>query len=308
MPMPASYPFTRYLAAKKPIDDRALNAGVWARLEAELRRSPRSRPLNVLEVGAGIGTMVERALERELFSGDVHYLLLDDQLINLTEARRRLPAWASRHGWSADWIDDHLEMSTDGQSITVEFVQADALAFAKQEVASFDLLIAHAFLDLVHLPTALPVLLSTLRPGGLFLFTLNFDGVTAFEPVIDLVLDAHIEALYHADMDARLIDGQCSGDSRSGRHLFEQCWAAGAEVLAGGGSDWVVFPVGDCYPGDEAFFLHAIINFIKEALREHPDLNKDVFVQWIDRRHAQVDAAELVYIAHQLDLVGRRFG
>ena len=89
MPMPASYPFTRYLAAKKPIDDRALNAGVWARLEAELRRSPRSRPLNVLEVGAGIGTMVERALERELFSGDVHYLLLDDQLINLTEARRR---------------------------------------------------------------------------------------------------------------------------------------------------------------------------------------------------------------------------
>jgi hypothetical protein len=188
------------------------------------------------------------------------------------------------------------------------FVQADALAYAQQDLPPVDLLIAHAFLDLVHLPTSLPMLLSTLLPGGLFAFTLNFDGVTAFEPPIDPTLDAQVEALYHADMDARMVKGLPSGDSHTGRHLFQACLVAGADILAAGSSDWVVFPTEGCYPHDEAFFLHAIVHFIDEALRGHPNLDDEMFARWVQRRHAQIDSAELIYIAHQLDLLGRRSG
>jgi hypothetical protein len=147
-----------------------------------------------------------------------------------------------------------------------------------------------------------------LRPAGLFAFTLAFDGMTVFEPTIDPLLDAQIEALYHADMDARRVDGQPSGDSRSGRHLLHLCLSAGAYVLAAGSSDWVVFPVGGDYPNDEAYFLHTIVNFIERALCRRPELDAEMFARWVEERHAQVDAAQLVYVAHQLDMLGQRSG
>ena len=56
-----NYSFTRYLAAKKTIDDRSLNRVVWDVLARQLHRRP--TPLHVLEVGAGTGVMLERMLE-----------------------------------------------------------------------------------------------------------------------------------------------------------------------------------------------------------------------------------------------------
>lgn len=308
MSVPMDDTFIHYLAAKKTVDDRALNAGVWAALSAELNRSDNPSALSVLEIGAGIGTMVERTLERGLFSGNVHYLLVDEQPANLAEARHRLPVWAERHGWKAVWAGELLLVSSGRQTVKVQFAVEDALAFAAKGGFLADLLIAHAFLDLVHLPTALPILLSTLRPGGLFAFTLNFDGVTTFEPTIDSPLDAQIEALYHADMDGRIVNGKPSGDSHSGRHLLSLCCSMGADVLAAGSSDWVVFPVGGCYSADEAYFLHTIIGFVDKALRGHPNLDSNRFLRWVEARHTQVDMAELVYVAHQLDVLGRWFG
>jgi predicted nucleotidyltransferase len=66
----------------------------------------------------------------------------------------------------------------------------------------------------------------------------------------------------------------------------------------------VVFPGPDGYPGNEAYFLHCIINTISRALHGHPDLEMSRFQAWVDRRHRQIDSAELIYIAHQLDIMG----
>ncbi|MGQ0601957.1 MAG: hypothetical protein ACT4QE_09710, partial [Anaerolineales bacterium] len=55
-----TYSFERYLTAKKTVDDRALNAHVWE----TLARALPAGPVRVLEVGCGIGAMVERVLER----------------------------------------------------------------------------------------------------------------------------------------------------------------------------------------------------------------------------------------------------
>ena len=84
----------------------------------------------------------------------------------------------------------------------------------KSDSGSWDLLMAHAFLDLVDIRLAMPLLLSGVRPGGLVYFTLNFDGLTAFEPVADQALERKIVRLYHETMDKRSGKGQSSGEAR----------------------------------------------------------------------------------------------
>ncbi len=280
---PADFSFTRYLAAKKSVDDRALNEHIWRRLANSLPSSP----LHVLEIGAGIGTMVERVMQRHLFAAQANYTAIDSQPANIDEAQRRLYA-----------LPEKVELRLEA---------IDLFDFVAREQArrTWDLLIAHAFLDLVDLPNTLPLLFSLLKPGGLLYATLNFDGDTILEPVIDPEIDAQIISLYHRTMDERIVDGCPSGDSHTGRHLFRQMQAAGGEILAAGSSDWVVYGGKDGYPGDEAYFLHFIMHTMQRALQGHPELDRSLFAAWIAQRHAQVDAGTLVYIAHQLDFLVR---
>ncbi|WP_420640799.1 class I SAM-dependent methyltransferase [Candidatus Leptofilum sp.] len=279
------YDFPRYLAAKKTVDDRALNAHVWQTLRQHLPPQPA-----ILEIGAGIGTMVERLIEQR-FITSASYTAIDNQAENIATARQRLT---------------HLP---SGIHLTLEAIDLFAFIEREQGQRPYDLLIAHAFLDLMDIPATLPLLFSRLKPGGLFYFSINFDGVTTLEPTIDPILDAQIEQLYHQTMDERLTGGRPSGDSRSGRHLFTHLRQAGAHILAAGGSDWVVFAKPDIhpagYPADEKYFLQFIVETMHRALAEHPALDNAQFEDWIRQRQAQIEAGELVYIAHQLDFVGR---
>lgn len=286
--------FTHYLTAKRTVDDRALNRVVWAQLAEAVRarQAALTRPLRVLEIGAGVGTMVERLLAWRLFDADavgVHYTLLDADPTLLASAQTRL----THLPW---WLQ-------------LEVAAANALDYAARVAATgttqqCDLLIANAFLDLLDLPTALPQLRGLLADDGLFYFTINFDGATLLEPAIDPALDAAIEAAYHRTMDERITNGRPSGDSRTGRHLFTLLPAAGFEIRSAGSSDWVVHPVGGAYPADEAYFLHFIVATMAGALRDDPTLDQPRFAAWIASRHAQIERGELIYIAHQLDFCG----
>ncbi|HPV05550.1 MAG TPA: hypothetical protein PLD57_00640 [Aggregatilineales bacterium] len=295
--------FTHYLAAKKTVDDRALNRHVWEALANRVRSAGR---LRVLELGAGIGTMVERAWEWGLLTGEVAYTLLDADAACIAAVPERLTAWAKGRGIEAERLGERrLQLRGGARRVTLDFVAADALEFAQRDHAElWDMLIAHAFLDLIDVPAALPHLLALLRPGGLFYFTLNFDGVTTFEPVLDPALDAQIERLYHETMDRRIVNGLSSGDSRTGRHLFTHLLRAGATILAAGSSDWVVFPGPAGYPANEASFLHAILQTVENALHGYPELDAAQFAASIAARQEQVERAELTYIAHQIDVLG----
>ena len=290
--IPEEYSFSRYLAAKKDLDDRSLNRHVRETLARHLLKTPKTPPLRVLEVGCGIGTMLERLLDWQLLP-EAAYTGIDFHPGNITEARARFGRYTAARG--ADL------------AVTAEFEAIDLFDFLAREqtLATWDLIVAHAFLDLVDLETTLPGLLALLAEGGCFYFTLNFDGSTVFSPAIDPELDRLIETLYHRSMDERRVDGRPSGGSRTGRRLFGQLRATGATVIAAGSSDWLVFPGADGYSGDEAYFLHFIIHTIQQALEGHPELPEAAFQAWVARRHAQVQRQELVYIAHQLDVFGR---
>jgi hypothetical protein len=87
--------------------------------------------------------------------------------------------------------------------------------------------------------------------------------------------------------------------------IFGYLRSAGAELLDAGSSDWVVFAGPNGYPADEAYFLHFIVHTMHAALEGHPDLDAARFEDWVAQRHAQVEQGALVYIAHQLDFLGR---
>jgi SAM-dependent methyltransferase len=306
MSRPAAPSYIRYLAAKKGLDDRSLNRQVWDHLEQEVRERSDSKPLRVLEVGCGIGTMLERLLDWGLLT-KAQYTGIDVEPEFIREAQRRFRSYAAKK--NANQVAQRrgpLALQTADLDVQVTFIAADLFDFLdrEQDKSTWDLLVAHAVLDLIDLPAALPRLLSLLVPGGLFYFTLNFDGATIFEPTINPELDRRIETLYHHTMDSRRHRGRPAGSSVTGRRLLGHLQAAGARLVAAGSSDWVVLPEPKGYLGDEAFFLHAIIDTIGRALHNHPELDATRFEPWLTQRHRQIDAGALIFIAHQLDVMG----
>jgi SAM-dependent methyltransferase len=286
LPIPLIYDDPRYLHAKRSVDDRALNRGVLEQLRVELAALP-ERP-RVLELGAGVGTMVSRLAELGWLDW-ARYTLIERDAASLAAAA--------------------ADLRGAGRDLNIDLVAADVLAWLAAppragDGAPYDLVVANAFLDLVDVPALLPLLWRRLHAGGLFWFSINFDGETIFLP--EQPLDGAVTALYHRSMDQRLRDGRRAGDSRTGRHLLQQLPASGARLLGAGSSDWIVWPspAGD-YPGDEAYFLHHIVHTIQRELNGSPDLDAAAFAAWVAARHAEVERGQLIYLAHQIDVVGR---
>ena len=94
------------------------------------------------------------------------------------------------------------------------------------------MLIANAVLDLVDVPAVLPGLLRLLVPGGVYWFTINYDGESIFAP--GHPYDDQIMRAYHRDMDERIRYGRPAGESRTGRRLFHHLRDCGG-ARAGGG-------------------------------------------------------------------------
>jgi hypothetical protein len=188
--------------------------------------------------------------------------------------------------------------------VTVTFVRAELGEYlARGGGDSADLLVANAFLDLVDMATVLPAMLRLLAPGGLFWFPINYDGETIFEP--HHPDDALFMKIYHRSMDQRVRYGRPAGDSRTGRHLFRRLADAGATILGAGGSDWVVYATSGRYEADEEYFLHHIVHTIDDELERHPEIDPRSLARWVELRHGQARRGELVYVAHQLDFVGK---
>ena len=287
------YSFPQYLLSKQSVDDRALNKDVLQALMAY----PLPQPLHVIEVGGGIGTMLRRLIRWNVIR-EAEYVLVDEQKENIEYASVWIQQWAEQAGlgWERSGLTQ-LRLCDASHDVLVRLEQADVFEFIRKNQEQADLLIAHAFLDLLPMPESLPLLLSLTQ--GLAWLTINFDGVTTLEPIIDAALDEQIERLYHRTMDTRLT----GGDSRSGRHLFGHLRSLGAEILASGGSDWVVHAVNGKYPEEEAYFLQYILRFFEESLRGHAELDGQAFDDWLRERGKQIERGELVYIAHQMDFL-----
>jgi hypothetical protein len=292
------YSFPHYLLSKQSVDDRALNKDVLHALKANLPQEP----IRIIEVGAGIGTMLRRLTRWDIIR-KAEYVLVDEMAENVEYASAWIPQWAKEAGLSVErggHLVGQLRLFDERREVRIQLERADVFDFIQRNKEPADLLIAHAFLDLLPMPEPLPKLFSLTKK--LAWLTINFDGVTSLEPMIDAALDEKIEKLYHNTMDTR----PTGGDSKSGRHLFGHLKSVNASVLAAGASDWVVHAVDEKYLEDEKYFLHFILHFFEESLTGHPELDEKTFSGWLAKRRAQVERGELVYIAHQMDFLVRR--
>jgi hypothetical protein len=272
--------FSRYLTSKRSVDDRALNRRVWHRLRSEIA-STGSAFLRVVDVGSGIATGAERIREWELVppATSVRYTAVEPRGELLREARRRLQALSSRAPFEADIRNETLTV----------------FAGSPENAERFDLVVAHALVDILDLSSSLEALTRLAKPGALIYLPITFDGETTFEPAHQG--DDDVLAAYHRTMNG-------PGSARTGRRLFHALRSHPVEVLEMGSSDWIVHPVGESYPEDEAFFLRFILTTVEHAVRGLVD--PGLLSEWIQTRSRQVDDAELVYGAHQLDVLGRK--
>ena len=306
--MPRSFDdFVTYLDAKRSVDDHALHRPTFDRLVTELDSRAAARgekPVRILEVGFGIGTMLERLRAWDALPERIEYVGVDIDETNIAAAADRLTDADFKQ--TGRW---EFELEDKESTLSVELHAADAFEFAadRGDTAAnrpaFDLLVGMAFLDIVSFEQVAEKLLPLLDGGGLGYFPITFDGVTDFGPVDDPALTATLLDGFHAAMDAP----DRPGGSQTGRRLFAELPAVGAGHLAAGGSDWVVTPSENGYPGDEAMFLRHIVDTVEHALlTETPaeavaGVSDKAIRAWARRRHDQIDTSELVYLAHNID-------
>ncbi|MBT8359743.1 MAG: class I SAM-dependent methyltransferase [Deltaproteobacteria bacterium] len=289
-----------YLAAKKSIDDRALNHHVWGTLRQALSQTAGNEPVNILEIGAGIGTMFERIIDRELLKRSATYVATDSDPDQLVAASKYLSQWAEKRHYSLSWSSQqHGRLSTAKAdvSLILDLASVEEFVDRSDSLGSFHLIIAHAVLDLVDFQVVLPQLFSRLKNNGLAYFTCNFDGETLFLPACDG--DEEIIRRYHASMEERL-----SGASHTGRRLLTFLQRPGLELLAAGSSDWVIYPKARLYSKEEAFFLQAIIETVERELWKEKRPFSGL-ASWVRKRHKQIEAGELSFLARHLDILVR---
>ncbi|GAB7092742.1 hypothetical protein JCM18237_30130 [Halorubrum luteum] len=121
--------FVEYLTAKRSVDDRALDRRVWDRFVSHLVDRARSsaEPVEVVEVGAGVGSMLARLASWESLPGRVSYRLVDVDETTVSAARERVPEWLADAGYETEWHDCGRLTATrdDEQSTATHDARAD---------------------------------------------------------------------------------------------------------------------------------------------------------------------------------------
>ncbi|MFC6962987.1 class I SAM-dependent methyltransferase [Halocatena marina] len=270
-----NYAVPQYLEAKRTVDTRAFSARVRDRLLAELPEKPR-----ILEAGCGTGTMVSRLHKWGVEAGT--YRGVDRSESVLAYAREQREAELN-----AEPIDGGFRVA----DLNVRFEQGDALSVFKGEDA--DLLIAASFLDLVPIREAFDAFNDALKSDGLIYAPLTFDGGTIFQP--DHPADREIERVYHDHIDS--LPGR---DVRAGRRVLDHLRERSGRLLSVAPSDWIIRPRAGAYPANERAFLATILEFVAEAVGDHPDAD-----DWLHIRRQQLEDGVLSYVAHQYDFLYR---
>jgi SAM-dependent methyltransferase len=300
--------YIRYLDAKKRIDDRALNRYVWQKLRQRLPAATPRQPLRVIELGGGIGTMLQRALDWGL-ADHLHYTLVEinPDFVAAFQARSSQTDWCP--GLSLAWQNPATARWAAGRSSgAVRVVCSDLFEIIEDpgQHGQWDLILAHAVMDLVDAAQVLEGMARMARPGGLIYLSLNYDGWSAVLPEGDPTFENQIWHRYHQSMDNRRRKGRSAGASQTGRRLLTRLPDQGLPILAAGSSDWIVHPQAGRYLADEVFFLETIIQTIVNQLRSEAGLDAGRLADWADRRRAQVQCAQLIYMARNMDILAYR--
>ncbi len=294
--------FAQFLQAKYALDQRSLNPVVWRRFLNEL--SGRT-PLDLLDVGTGTGSMFRRILQHydhgamRLSGLDIESGLLDiaeKEIIDLLQAK----------GFAVENGAGRLCAVNDEDRIEFQRVCTPLTDF-RSVPNCFDIITAHAFMDLVSLQQTLAGFYSRLKPGGLFYATINYDGETVlFPPYPDSEFEDALLQAYDASMEARRLNGSETGGAKCGRRLYEELLNAGFEIVSYGSSDWNITPCDGAYLDDDHIVLDRLLGWIYSEGRINPSIDLKKLDRWLECRRQQRQKRMLGIIVHQIDVLARK--
>ena len=295
--------YTRYLEAKRTVDDRAVNHYVWQRLIDKLNAIEDGSPLHIMEIGAGTGSTLFKVLDNVLHP-NIIYRVVDLEDAHIDTLRYKLKCWAEYKGGNVNEYADRVIVNIPGKTIDICVHVDDIVRYLQSgtDALLYDAIIGQAVLDLFDIDSLLTLLANGLKDRGLYYFSINFDGVTTFLPEYNEGIDMLVESIYHASMKKGGRDG-----SRSGRQVLVDLMKHGAKIIQAGSSDWVVCPSPKGgYNADEEFFLLEILKFVKKEMLASQRIERRVAEEWYSHRKQQVNNSSLVFIAHQLDVLASK--
>jgi SAM-dependent methyltransferase len=295
--MPVS--FADYLAAKFALDERSLNGEVRRAYVATLHTLPQ---IECLDVGAGTGATWRRLLSSGL-TAPLSVTALDRDTGLLDIARRDSAGWLCALG-----LEPHVEngaIQTYGEMLTaIRFADGELKDYRPDRL--YNVITAHAFLDLAPLREALQQFAAWLPPGGYLYTTINYDGDTALLPVYhDAVFEAGLLGHYNHTMERRRVDGQPTGGAYCGRRLRNMLPEYGFEILADGGSDWNISPVHGEYRDCDAVCLEALLEMIRGEGQCSDLISQNELDRWHEDRMRLLQQGLLELHIHHLDLLAR---
>ncbi len=296
--MPVS--FVDYLKAKFALDERSLNREVRAVFVDALRSLSH---IDCLDVGSGTCATLRRLLNHGLTT-PLSLTALDRDAGLLDVARQDAAAWL--HDLRLEpRTDREGALRTDGEPLTtIHFAAGELKDHLPQR--SYNVITAHAFLDITPLPQALQSFAAWLQPGGYVYASGNYDGDTLLLPVYgDADFEAALLGYYNQSMEQRLVDGQTTGGAYCGRRLHALLPNYGFNLLAYGSSDWSITPLRDAYRDGDAICLTALLEMIRAQGQTGGLFEQDQLDRWCDDRLRLLRQRRLGLIIHQLDFLAR---
>jgi protein-L-isoaspartate O-methyltransferase len=288
-----------YLQAKFALDERSLNREVRAAFLDALRSLPQ---IECLDVGAGTCATMRRLLNSGLTT-PLSLTALDRDPVLLDIARQEAAGWLRALG---------LEPRTEEGAIRTQGERITAIRFAAGELKDFrpdrpyNVITAHAFLDIVPLPGALRMFTAWLQPGGYLYASINYDGDTTFVEMYD---DADFEARlldhYNHSMERRRVDGQVTGGAYCGRRLYGLLPEYGFEIIAHGSSDWNIAPWEGEYRDGDALCLKALLEMIRGEGQSSGLFRPGELGRWHEDRMRLLQQRRLQLNVHHSDLLAR---
>ena len=296
--------FVDYLEAKYGVDSRSINLRVR---EALRKRIEPRESLTVLDVGCGTGASLRRLAE--ISSSHIDYTGLDRLANNRAAGYEATKAWAIGEGFEVESRDDEIVARTGNRTIVCRFATGDLFTPPDRiEKTSFDLITAHALLDMLPLSAAIVAIRSLLSPEGLLYSAINYDGRTTLVPLLYSEelndFEGRLLLAYDRSMDSRMINGLVVGGSRTGTTLHEVLLGSGFNVAAFGASDWSICPVEGAYETGERLFIEAIIRMIGAEGERHSETAGPELAEWFAERIGHISTRRLGLIAHQTDILG----
>ncbi len=294
--------FAQFLQAKYALDQRSLNPVVWRHFLNELAGR---NLLELLDVGAGTGAMLRRILQH-YDHGAMHLTGLDIESGLLDIAETEIASLLQGKGFAVENAAGRLSAERDADRIEFQCVCTPLSEF-RSAPNRYDVITAHAFMDLVPLRQILAGFHDGLKPGGLLYTTINYDGETVvFPPYPDCEFEDALLRGYDASMEARRLNGSETGGAKCGRRLYGELLSAGFEIVSYGCSDWNITPIDGVYLDDDSVVLEHLLGWISSEGRSNPTLDPEKLDRWLICRRRQLQMQMLGIIVHQIDVLARK--